>query len=75
MPEWIWPLLSIMGAVGGSLIGSVWRFSRLEADVERMKVDIGTHETGLRGSVHKSATMVTALEMRVAYLERKDGPG
>ena len=50
---------------------TVWRFVRLDSDVERMKIDIGTHETGLRGTVHKIATHVTELEMRVATLERK----
>lgn len=49
---------------------TVWRFARLDADVERMKIDIGTHETGLRGAVHKTATHVTELEMRVTLLEK-----
>lgn len=49
---------------------TVWRFARLDTDVERMKIDIGTHETGLRGAVHKMATHVTELEMRVSTLER-----
>jgi len=35
-----------------------------------MKVDIGTHETGLRGAVHKMATHITELEMRVTILEK-----
>lgn len=71
MPAWIIPLLCFIGSVLGSLVVTVWRFARLEADVERMKVDIGTHETGLRGAVHKTATHVTELEIRVSTLERE----
>jgi len=40
-------------------------------DIERMKADIGTHETGLRGAVHRTANQCTALEMRVGSLERR----
>ncbi len=70
MPPWLIPLLSFVGSILGSVVVTVWRFARLDADVERMKIDIGTHETGLRGAVHKIATHVTELEMRVANLER-----
>lgn len=46
------------------------RLEGLSKDVERMKEDIGTHGTGLRGSVHATSTMLTAHEMRLAVLER-----
>lgn len=72
MPPWLIPILSIAGALLGSLAGSIWRFARLESDVERMKEDIGTHDTGLRGAVHKSASLVTAIEARVTWLERQE---
>lgn len=71
MPLWVTPVLALLGSVLGSVIVTVWRFARLDADVERMKVDIGTHETGLRGSVHRTTTHVTELEMRVTILERE----
>jgi len=70
MPAWVIPLLCFMGSTLGSVVVTVWRFARLDADVERMKIDIGTHETGLRGAVHKTATHVTELEMRVTLLEK-----
>lgn len=70
MPPWLIPLLSFVGSILGSVVVTVWRFARLDTDVERMKIDIGTHETGIRGTVHKIATHVTELEMRVANLER-----
>jgi hypothetical protein len=72
MPTWLTPVLALLGSTLGSVVVTVWRFARLEADVERMKQDIGTHETGLRGAVHRTSNAVTALEMRVAVLERKD---
>lgn len=70
MPAWVIPLLCFAGSTLGSVVVTVWRFARLDADVERMKIDIGTHETGLRGVVHKTATHVTELEMRVTLLEK-----
>jgi hypothetical protein len=72
MPTWLTPVLALLGSTLGSVVVTVWRCARLEADVERMKQDIGTHETGLRGAVHRTSNAVTALEMRVAVLERKD---
>lgn len=70
MPPWLTPALALLGSLIGSLIVTAWRFARVESDVERMKQDIGTHETGLRGAVHKTANVVTALEMRVSLLEK-----
>lgn len=72
MPAWLTPVLALLGSTLGSVVVTVWRFARLEADVERMKQDIGTHETGMRGAIHRTATHVTELEMRVTILERKD---
>ena len=47
------------------------RVEGLARDVERMKQDIGTHDTGLRGAVHKTSSLSMAHEMRIATLERK----
>lgn len=70
MPLWLTPALALIGSLLGSVVVTIWRFARLEADMERMKVDVGTHETGLRGAVHRTANAVTALEMRVTLLEK-----
>ena len=70
MPLWLTPALALVGSLLGSMVVTVWRFARLESDVERMKSDIGTHELGLRGTVHRTANAVTALEMRVSILEK-----
>lgn len=47
------------------------KVARIDADVERMKEDIGTHEVGLRGEVHRTASMVTQHELRILNLERQ----
>lgn len=47
------------------------RLEGLSTDVERMKEDIGTHQSGLRGAVHKTATMCTEHELKIQILERK----
>ena len=49
------------------------KVARIDADVERMKQDIGTHDTGMRGALHRGATHTTELEMRLSILERKNG--
>lgn len=43
---------------------------RIQADLERMKVDIGTHDTGMRGELHQAASLVSAHELRLTILER-----
>jgi hypothetical protein len=70
--------MAIMGWFATHLWAHVTECRRLGADVEglsrdveRMKADIGTHDTGLRGAVHKTSNLCTALEMRMGTLERK----
>lgn len=70
-------LIGIMGYFATQLSAHVAEcrqlLARLEGvskDVERMKEDIGTHSTGLRGSVHQAATMSTQHELRISLLER-----
>lgn len=46
------------------------KVARIDADVERMKGDIGTHDTGLRGEVHRTSSMVTQHELRLGLMER-----
>jgi hypothetical protein len=75
-------LVTIQMAVTGWFATQLWahvtecrrlgaQVEGLSRDVERMKQDVGTHETGLRGAVHKTANQCTALEMRVGTLERR----
>lgn len=47
------------------------KVAAIDRDVERMKEDIGTHERGIRGGVHRTANMVTQHELRILALERK----
>ena len=71
-------LMGIMGFFATQLWGHVVEcrqlMARLEGvskDVERMKEDIGTHDTGLRGEVHTVSTYCTQHEMRITNLERR----
>lgn len=71
-------LMGIMGFFATQLWGHVVEcrqlMARLEGisrDVERMKEDIGTHSTGLRGTVHETNNMCTQHELRITILERK----
>jgi len=47
------------------------RLASAEGDIERMKQDIGTHSSGLRGNVHDTANQCMQHEMRIAVLERE----
>jgi len=71
-------LMAIMGFFATQLWGHVVEcrqlMARLEGiakDVERMKEDIGTHDTGMRGAIHRAGTHVTEIDMRLSTLERK----
>ena len=71
MPDWLIPVLSIVGAVIGGWLGMHSRVVRTETKVERIESEIGTHESGLRGAVHRTANRVTEIDMRLHAIERK----
>lgn len=48
------------------------KVAALDRDVERMKEDIGTHDTGMRGEIHRTSSMSTQHELRITILERPD---
>lgn len=75
-------LISLLTIVIGAIAAALWAHvghckdvaatvARIETSVERLTQDIGTHETGLRGSVHETANRVTEHGMRISILERK----
>lgn len=75
-------LVTIQLAVTGFAAHVIWnhvseckhvhaRLASAESDLERMKSDIGTHDTGLRGTLHKAVNRATEHEMRIAVLERQ----
>lgn len=73
-------LVVILMAVMGFFATQLWahvvecrqimaRLEGINKDVERMKEDIGTHSTGMRGQLHQTATMCTQHEFRLNLLE------
>ncbi len=69
-------LLAVMGFFASALwahVSECRQFSaRLEgiaADVERMKRDIGTHDSGMRGQLHDTANLCAALDKRLTLLD------
>ena len=75
-------LVTLQTGVIGFLSAKLWahvekcghvsaELARLEADVERMKQDIGTHDTGMRGDVHRTSTMCTAHEMEITNIKHE----
>jgi hypothetical protein len=47
------------------------RVTPLETDLERMKIDIGTQDTGLRGDVRDHDERLNEHTTRIALLERR----
>lgn len=73
MPDWLIPLLSLLAAAAGGYAGVHGRVSRAESRLDRLEQEIGTHDTGLRGTAHKNANRITELDMRLGVLERARG--
>jgi hypothetical protein len=46
------------------------RVGTMEGDVERMKVDIGTHDSGMRGELHAHNNMLAKHELRLHALDK-----
>lgn len=59
--------------LAGALISHVRHDERREARLKRVEDEIGTHETGLRGSVHDHAQALTWLGGCLWYLASKLG--
>ncbi len=85
MEVWQWVIgimVVVLMAIMGFFSTQLWshvvecrqmmaRLEGLSRDVERMKEDIGTHDTGMRGHIHITANQCTQHEMRITMLERK----
>lgn len=74
-------LISLLTIVIGAIAAALWAHighckevsgavARIDANVTRLTQDIGTHETGIRGSIHELANRVTEHAMKIALLER-----
>lgn len=66
----------IMGSIAWGLWSHVIHCRRVEGSIESVKSDlkhirqeIGTHDSGLRGSVHKQHNSLMKLDGRVSLLE------
>lgn len=75
-------VISILSLIIAGIWGALWSHithckdvasdvSMLKTNMNRVMEDIGTHDSGLRGSVHEVANRVTEQGMRIALLERK----
>lgn len=76
-------VITLQMAIVGAIAAALWvhashckeitaAVARIEATVERLSADIGTHDTGLRGAVHQVANRATEHGMRLALLERQE---
>jgi hypothetical protein len=77
-------LISLLTITIGAIAAALWAHvghckevsaavARMEARLERLAIDVGTHETGLRGAVHETANRVTEISMKLSLLEKRGG--
>lgn len=75
-------VITLVTAAIGAVAAALWAHvghckevaasvARMETMVERLSGEIGSHETGLRGSVHEIANRTTEYGMRLSMLERE----
>lgn len=79
---WIFgAVITLQTTIVGAIAAALWvhvghckeitaAMARVEAKVERLTIDIGTHDTGLRGAVHEAANRVTEHGLKISMLER-----
>ena len=76
-------LISLLTITIGAIATALWAHvghckdvasmvARMDARLERVAQDIGTHETGIRGAVHENANRITELSMKLSLLERRE---
>lgn len=46
------------------------RHSTVETQIKAIQAEIGTHETGLRGTLHKQANLITRVRVVVGFIAR-----
>jgi hypothetical protein len=79
-------LLWILGSLGGGLIligKLMWdhvqhckevhgKLAEIGGDVKRLMADVGTHETGMRGTLHSHASVLTRHELDIENMKRRE---
>lgn len=82
----LWLFGTVIGVIGlilagiwGALWGHITHCKDVASDVSMLKTnmmrvmeDIGTHETGLRGSLHQIANRLTEISMQLAVMKRQE---
>lgn len=68
---WITIGLAVASGVLSALISAVWLLSGISKDVERMKDDIGTSESGMRYRGVQNSIALTALLSDVTSLTKR----
>lgn len=78
-------LVTIQTVVTGFIASQLWAhvikcghvsadLASMKTDLDRMKEDIGTHDSGMRGDIHRTAQMCNTHELKFTLLERGERP-
>lgn len=74
-------VIAVQTAVLGFIVKALWdhvetckvtaaNLASINTNVTRIMIDIGNHESGLRGQAHEHASFLTQHELRIAAIER-----
>lgn len=69
------PLIGAAVTIGGGLVVhavmDAYKQGRMEKEIENIKEQIGTHDSGLRGESHRMANMLSRLRAVIYFIGRK----
>lgn len=64
-------LVTLLIAIGGGLIAHIRHDERRESRLSQVEREIGTHETGIRGELHRQVNLIGRLRAIVYFIGEK----
>lgn len=71
MDQWIQISLTVLGSGIAAYLAISLKVARHDERIRRLEQEVGTHETGIRGTLHEHAGVLTRHEMDIHMLKAK----
>lgn len=75
--DWIAPLIGLASTIGAGLIVhavmDAYKQGRMESKIEKLEEQVGSHDSGLIGSLHKQKNQVSGLKSLMYFIADKIG--
>ncbi len=71
MDQWLQVALTVVGSGVAAYLAISLKVARHDERLRRLEQDVGTHETGIRGALHKHAGLLTQHELDIEMLKRR----